>query len=916
MLNLMDEICNHLRAEGGSARDQRGSTTIRWSAPATCSRETVCSVASALKTSDAPKWKRFGGKDLAVLVFPAPPCVVVRAAYFTRAVFEALHDNLGVEKLRQLPLPSLGSLFVRSMAWPEEDFEKNAKYFCVRPMAEYLRQDLPTPPAKSYGPTDGKSWLLFSGPLRRILSNRLNSYTSQNSHLFNTLLQGVKRACHEISSSLVYSTLMKHSETLAKHKPVAKDLFEWGAETKKSDIPADDGLNKYIKRVVHALYKQPLGEPKLYEPSTSACLTNSRAKGGAYSIIDMLDNLMQVKGGDNSGTDVFMDEDGGIPEKEPPRPSSCTDSQERTSGDIYNDMLGNMGWKASVFKGMVETRPGKVVEIREKEPPEFQDVLSFCTKRFHLNPLRECLDAMEIGFMDFDPEHHPTLVPDLMEVREGGKSTNGWGGPELLPSDVNVSAVLEPLKVRLVSAGEPIKYWLSTAMQKYMWRGLQNSEVFRLTGRPLMQSDLWDLWDGDSAGSWVSGDYSAATDSIRLGWTVRVFEEILGVAKVDNTYAAMLRRVLYGQVMNYKFKGVDPDLKPWSMTWSSIQASGQLMGSTLSFPVLCILNLAAYWQALEKTLGERVSHRDLKVLINGDDILFRCPGPNSELYQNWLRSTAEVGFSLSPGKNYVHRRYLTVNSQAYDFNPETKVLKPIGFFNVGLLVGQSKVSHRRTAQLTPLQGKYEEVIRGAWSKLRAHHRFVHYNRSTIEDLTYGGRFSLFIDPLLGGLGFPLHPEVATEVNFTRFQKGFARYCLRQVKQPKIGHLSNLPKCYLGVVAPRASYASQRPDCSWATVRLQPRTDVLEEGHEPLPPMCVTTPILSRVIDPPKEMIPDGKGSVKEVLKELPPTLRFPKLSTLQDFRVQRNLGMLNKSIKAQVLIDLSRTHWWVITRRT
>jgi hypothetical protein len=75
------------------------------------------------------------------------------------------------------------------------------------------------------------------------------------------------------------------------------------------------------------------------------------------------------------------------------------------------------------------------------------------------------------------------------------------------------------------------------------------------------------------------------------------------------------------------------------------------MGSILSFPILCVVNLLCYWRAVERYWGKQVSLRKLQVLINGDDILFRA---NARLYAIWQEEIKEVGFELSVGKNYIH----------------------------------------------------------------------------------------------------------------------------------------------------------------------------------------------------------------------------------------------------------------------
>ena len=176
------------------------------------------------------------------------------------------------------------------------------------------------------------------------------------------------------------------------------------------------------------------------------------------------------------------------------------------------------------------------------------------------------------------------------------------------------------------------------------------------------------------------------------------------------------------------------------------------MGSTLSFPILCIINLCCYWAALEEYLGKQVSLQDLPVLINGDDILFRC---NKEFYSLWQDYITEVGFQLSLGKNYTHKSFFTINSIGYYhrvINGKDDICE-IPYLNVGLLTGQSKLN-KRQEDLKPLDQNYNIVLSGALNKLRAHQRFLHYNKTSIGDLTKKGNFSLFLSPCLGLGRFP------------------------------------------------------------------------------------------------------------------------------------------------------------------
>jgi hypothetical protein len=392
-------------------------------------------------------------------------------------------------------------------------------------------------------------------------------------------------------------------------------------------------------------------------------------------------------------------------------------------------------------------------------------------------------------------------TPDIRDVRAEIRRR-----PEV---PVMVQAVLEPLKVRLITKGEPFRYYFSRFFQKELWGYMKRFPQFDLTHHPVTIQDLHSLLDRERALKldfplWVSGDYSAATDNLKLAYTKLAFEKALcqsGLAEEDKN---SLRDVLYEQELHYP-----PTMNKSGELDPTLQRTGQLMGSTLSFPILCAVNLVCYWMTLESFLGHSVSARSLPVLVNGDDILFRC---NEEFYRMWLKNIHEVGFELSLGKNYVSKRFLTVNSTGFLWDGVT--FHGCGYLNVGLLTGQSKLSGRSETQVSPIWSYYNEVIRGAVDPVRAHERFLHYNREVIDDLTQSGNYSLFLDPLYGGLGFHLDPRLETSVRqtsegprpmvrFTPFQRRFGHFLRRAAKQPFEGEFEKF-RPFRGIVVPSST----------------------------------------------------------------------------------------------------------------
>jgi len=666
------------------------------------------------------------------------------------------------------------------LAWPVEDFVKNAKFWVAYPMASFLRNDLPSRPPLSFSPngsldrelSQGEA-LLYTGWIKRVLKNRLHSFNLKNCRLFLGLLQGVKRGAEVVPPEFIHSSMVKHRAALTRVREVSSD---WTAE-----------LQPYFDRFFRSF--QP-STPRLYEASTSACYGSTRSEGGAREYIRKSFVL-----GDPTIT---------------------------TRGHVFTGVPSS----TSELLGMYEERPGLVREVRGFPVYSLQD-------------------------LRYEMASHQ----DDLERRS-----------------VMVQAVLEPLKVRLITKGNAFKYWFSRFFQKELWTHLNRYPQFALTGHPVQHSDLYDLVDrekrlGLDFPLWVSGDYSAATDNLKLQYTRMAFEAALSRSGLSEPDKVQLRDVLYEQYLHYpKSQNSKKDLEP------VMQTTGQLMGSTLSFPILCAVNLVCYWRTLEKRLGRRVPMKDLPVLVNGDDILFRCDRP---FYDEWLRAISEVGFELSLGKNYVHSSFLTVNSTGFLWTPSGRLVD-VPFLNVGLLTGQSKIGgSRRETELMPIWAYYNDCISSACDPLRAHHRFIHYNRFSIDALSLNGQYSLFVDQLFGGLGFDLTEEVrsSTGFHFTAFQRRFGNHLRSLYLRPFDGEFE-AAKVFRGLVHTEKSHVQQK--------------HVYHYGrYIPYPVMCPLREGLRERLDPSTDL-----RCLLMASSLLPPeddslVIRPPNHSVLRKFRSSR-----------------------------
>lgn len=436
------------------------------------------------------------------------------------------------------------------------------------------------------------------------------------------------------------------------------------------------------------------------------------------------------------------------------------------------------------------------------------------------------LEWMEVASRPLDFDYDQLPLADQKSIPEEWKS---------LPF-CRVRGITEPLKVRVITAMPALSSHLSSPCQKSLWSHLSTFPQFALLKEPLNEShintllkqnfEMFDKINPDHGFSpleeqylhedFVSGDYQAATDNLDIRATQIVLSVIKQVCLRSNDLNELLfqhfHAILDPQVLVYpKESGVRPVL----------QQNGQLMGSVLSFVILCIVNFWTYFRTLPQKLrglilSGKFSLRKLPVLVNGDDILFMS-GP--ERIDMWITSGKQIGFQLSVGKNYIHPNCVTINSlpiyinrHDYDFKPTTIVplfderkfkswadldeeftrlgdqyskfygprtfvpapdVKVYGFLNVGLLVGLSKTSSGVRDSTFPLSSWFASATLGAFRPDLAANWFLYYHRNEIKRQTKFGSFTLnlFAHPLLGGLGFPIPPHF--EVHYTESQRNLA-----------------------------------------------------------------------------------------------------------------------------------------------
>jgi hypothetical protein len=599
---------------------------------------------------------------------------------------------------------------------------KRLKYVTSYWYAKFLHDELPEKDDPSWD-----SWL-FSGGIRRYLRSRMISVSAKNAKLFYSLLQA-KRACDPVPKSFVQGALEKHRKVIGKESsPLSSSLREKIEDCTREIITT---WPKFTDRQVEA--------------SHSAAFEKSRAKGGQHAaLIEQLGDRVCSK-------DLV----------------AVCEGFKHHDGTLLSDDL------AHVLKDFVEPWPDDLIAMVETTPGVVSE------RRGWLEPSRS---AMLYAAHCHEEGLPAILVPGGTHIVDddelGLRTEDGCFTNAIRPRGqmtAGVAAVLEPLKVRTVTKGRAQAYNAVHGIQKWMHSSLREHRIFRLIGHTVDEEIIKEQLELRKPGELlISGDYSAATDNLKIEVTKTIFEVILMRIAEDLDYSeeayklsVLARKVLYEHIIHYPFESL---LEPVQ------QGTGQLMGSVLSFPILCLANCICCWISL---FGES-RFCDLPILVNGDDIAFSCTRAR---YQTWCDSLADFGFIKSVGKNYCHKRFMLINSELFDAEYKRTGKCHLPYFNSGLLLGRHKVAKVKSPSFmddedvpeVPIVSTIDLVLRGAVNPDRALGRFICYNKDAVEEVT-NRRLNLFLPRCRGGLGIDGH---GVRNHISLWQRRYATYLQRQ-----------------------------------------------------------------------------------------------------------------------------------------
>lgn len=267
-----------------------------------------------------------------------------------------------------------------------------------------------------------------------------------------------------------------------------------------------------------------------------------------------------------------------------------------------------------------------------------------------------------------DTPYEVTPVANLMVVQSAGK-------PRPLTKFSAMELLLKPLHKTIYDR---------LSRTRWVCRGEPTDEVLKRAGFR-------------SGGTLVSGDYKSATDNLPLEVTECILDVILeNAVSVPDSVKEHARKVLRPLLVDLE-AGHEFEIN-----------RGQMMGSFLSFPLLCLQNYFCFEWARKGAGLER-----MPLLINGDDILFETW--SESFPEEWMNVVGKLGLEVERTKTSVSNDYGSLNSTLFCWNEDGSLVnKPTLRF--GMLRSPDFPMSLGTTYHSFVRGQSPEIL---WRATRA-----------------------------------------------------------------------------------------------------------------------------------------------------------------------------------------------------
>jgi len=328
-------------------------------------------------------------------------------------------------------------------------------------------------------------------------------------------------------------------------------------------------------------------------------------------------------------------------------------------------------------------------------------------------------------------------------------------------ANVKLVALPEALKVRVISKGPPLTYFTLKPVQKFLLRQMRGLQAFKLVGETVTPEFLSEAFSR-SSGMFHSLDYQSATDLLDPEISGVAVDEICDAVGMPEDIRVLFHKALTGHLVE-----------------DTPQVWGQLMGSIVSFIILCVVNLSVIRHSFEISEGTRVSVVEIPAVVNGDDGLVRASNKFSEVWESVARV---AGLIPSLGKVYTHPTYANINSTSYEYNSGEFTLIP--YPNMGLVMGLGRsgvdkvgldemLNNYASPFVKSLGSRHHALIESCPESMRlqVHELFLQHNAESLKK----ARVPWYIPESLGGVGLkPLVVYDYGDGDIDSLRKSYAR----------------------------------------------------------------------------------------------------------------------------------------------